>query len=56
MTTSKRKAKKSIIVNGKRQRYNGVMCADISDGQETQAIPAMNLVDTSPVRVQFPPH
>jgi hypothetical protein len=40
-------------VDGKRQRYNGVMCADISNGQERQAIPAMNDVDTSPVRPSF---
>lgn len=44
----KRKAFKHRVdrISGKRVKYNGIMCEDISDGTEPFPVPALNSVDT----------
>eukprot|EP01045_Picozoa_sp_COSAG04_P005933 COSAG04_NODE_284_length_18146_cov_3.266789_2_plen_66_part_00 len=32
---------------GQRKKYDSIMCADVSGGQEGAPIPALNAVDTS---------
>ena len=32
---------------GQRKKYDSIMCADVSGGQEAAPIPALNAVDTS---------